>query len=90
MAETKIHVSSGSLAEQEVRKTSSAKVKKWSNKVKLIVFLGTYYPVKIHGGKVPWIFSACRRYRESIYERTWNVISSTTNLKTKKRGERKW
>ena len=27
MAETKIHVSSGSLAEEEVRQTSSAKVK---------------------------------------------------------------
>ena len=37
MAETKIHVSSGSLAEEEVRKTSSAKVKEWSNKVKPIV-----------------------------------------------------
>ena len=37
MAETKIQVSSGSLAEDEVRKTSSAKVKKWSNKVKPIV-----------------------------------------------------
>ena len=37
MAETKIHVSSGSLAEEEVRQTSSAKVKKWSNKVKPIV-----------------------------------------------------
>ena len=37
MAETTIHVSSGSLAEKEVRKTSSAKVKEWSNKVKPIV-----------------------------------------------------
>ena len=37
MAETKIHVSSGSLAEEEVRKTSSAKVKEWRNKVKPIV-----------------------------------------------------
>ena len=37
MAETKIHVSSGSLAEEEVRQTSSAKVKKSSNKVKPIV-----------------------------------------------------
>ena len=39
MAETKILVSSGSLAEEEVRKTSSAKVKEWSNKVKSIVIL---------------------------------------------------
>ena len=37
MAETKIHVSSGSLAEEEVRKPSLAKVKKLSNKVKPIV-----------------------------------------------------
>ena len=34
MAEAKIHVSSGSLAEEEVRKTYSAKVKEWSNKSK--------------------------------------------------------
>ena len=34
MAETKIHVSSGSLAEEEVRKTSSAKVKEWNKKSK--------------------------------------------------------
>ena len=39
MAETKIHVSSGSLAEEEVLKTSSAEVKQWSNKVKPIVIL---------------------------------------------------
>ena len=37
MAETKVHVSSGSLAEEEVRKTSSTKVKEWSKKVKPIV-----------------------------------------------------
>ena len=37
MAETKIHESSGSLAEEEVRKTSSAKVKEWSNKVIVIL-----------------------------------------------------
>ena len=79
MAETKIHESSGSLAEEEVRKTSSAKVKEWSNKLNQLSFWGTYHHVKIHGRKVPWIVPACRRYRESIYEHTWNVISSTTN-----------
>ena len=68
MDETKIHVNSGpGLAEEEVRKTSSAKVKKnGAMKESRLSVLGTYYPVKIHGGKVPWIVSACRRYRESI------------------------
>ena len=57
MAETKIHVSSGSLAEEEVRKTSSAKVKKMSNKVKpIVIFRHLFIQSKSTAGKFLGLF----------------------------------
>ena len=67
-----------------VRQTSLAKVKEWSNEVKPIVILRHLSSSQNPRGECSLDFSRVLKYWESIYERTWNVISSTMSWNTRR------